>query len=104
MIQFCGINHNHMEYMIDDAPAKAGFYTPGSHFVVHPSTILQHEAAPDYLLVFAWSFLGEIAKKNQTYLENGGRMIVPLPEVRIVAPPFAPSATTTVCDHPEWSK
>src|SRR3982074_859592 len=28
MIQYCGINRNHLDYMIDDAPAKAGVYTP----------------------------------------------------------------------------
>ena len=84
MIQYCGIDHSHMEYMIDDAPAKAGFYTPGSHFLIHPSTILQQESPPDYLLIFAWSFLDEIARKNQTYIENGGQMIVPLPEVKVV--------------------
>jgi ribosomal protein S8 len=39
MIQYCGINHSHLDYMIDDAPAKAGFFTPGSHFEIHPSSI-----------------------------------------------------------------
>ncbi len=84
MIQYCGIDHNHMEYMIDDAPAKAGFYTPGSHFLVHPSSVLREASPPRYLLVFAWSFLDEIVKKNQAYIDNGGKMIVPLPEVRML--------------------
>ena len=34
IIQYCGIGHEHMEYMIDDAPAKWGYYTPGSHFEI----------------------------------------------------------------------
>jgi methylation protein EvaC len=92
MIQYCGIDHDHMEYMIDDAPAKAGFYTPGSHFVVHPSAILQEGSPPGYLLVFAWSFLDEIARKNRSYLDNGGRMIVPLPDVRVIESPPTPEA------------
>lgn len=84
MIQYCGIDHRYMKYMIDDAPAKAGFYTPGSHFVIHPSSILEQDSAPDYILIFAWSFFDEIARKCTRYFEKGGRMIVPLPEVRIV--------------------
>lgn len=84
MIQYCGINHSHLNYMIDDAPAKSGFYTPGSHFQIHPRSILDQPDPPDYLLIFAWSFLEEITKKNQKYLDNGGRMIVPLPEVKII--------------------
>ena len=83
MIQFCGIDHNQLDYMIDDAPAKQGFYTPGSHFLINSSEILDIDP-PDYILVFAWSFIEEISNKNKKYLRNGGKMIIPLPEVRIV--------------------
>jgi methylation protein EvaC len=84
MIQYCGISHDHLEYMIDDAPAKIGYYTPGSHFRIRPSTVLHEPHPPDYLLVFAWSFFEEIAARNRRYIENGGRMIVPLPDVKVV--------------------
>jgi methylation protein EvaC len=84
MIQYCGINNSHLDYMIDDAPAKAGFFTPGSHFEIHPRSILDQPNPPDYLLIFAWSFFDEIAKRSRKYLEGGGRMIVPLPEVKIL--------------------
>jgi methylation protein EvaC len=87
MIQYCGINHDHLDYMIDDAPAKAGFYTPKSHFEIFPSSILDRDDAPDYLLVFAWSFFDEIRKKNGNYLAKGGRMILPLPQISIFPPP-----------------
>ncbi len=84
MIQYCGIDHSLLDYMIDDAPAKSGFYTPGSHFKIHPSSILDQTDPPNYLLIFAWSFLEEIMKRNQKYIGNGGRMIVPLPEVKVL--------------------
>ncbi len=84
MIQYCGINHKHLDYMIDDAPAKSGFYTPGAHFKIHPRSILDQSDPPDYLLIFAWSFLDEILKRNKKFIDNGGRMIVPLPKVRII--------------------
>lgn len=84
MIQYCGIGHEHMRHMIDDAPAKIGYYTPGSHFEIRPSSMLVGPDAPDYVLVFAWSFFAEIAKKNQRYRDGGGRMIVPLPDVQVL--------------------
>lgn len=83
MIQYCGIDHTQLDYMIDDAPAKNGFFTPGSHLKIYPSAILNQNNPPDYVLVFAWSFFKEISGKNQKYLNNGGKMIVPLPEVRV---------------------
>ena len=71
--------------MIDDAPAKVGCYTPGSHLEILPSSILNDTNAPDYVLVFAWSFFDEIVKRNQKFIESGGKMIVPLPEVKIIS-------------------
>jgi hypothetical protein len=34
-------------------------------------------------LVFAWSFFDEILKRNINYIKAGGRMILPLPQVKI---------------------
>jgi len=86
IIQYCGIGHDQLDYMIDDAPAKAGFFTPKSHFEIFSSSILEQDDPPDYLLIFAWSFFEEIRKKNSSYLAKGGRMILPLPEVSIFPP------------------
>ena len=88
IIQYCNITPQHLEYMIDDAPAKHGFYTPGSHFLIRPNSVLVDDA-PDYLLVFAWSYFNEIAEKCRSYLDAGGRMIVPLPDVRLILHPTA---------------
>jgi methylation protein EvaC len=84
MIQYCGINGSHLDYMIDDAPAKLGFFTPGSHFKIYPSTILNQPNPPDFLLIFAWSFLKEIRTRSKSYIDSGGKMIIPLPVVEIV--------------------
>ncbi len=89
MLQYCGLGQEHLDYMIDDAPAKTGFYTPGSHLQIHPSSILAEGNPPDYLLVFAWSFFDEILKRNQNYLKNGGQMILPLPAISIHPLPAA---------------
>ena len=83
MIQYCGISHEHLDYMIDDAPAKAGYFTPGSHFQIFSNAKLFEESIPDYLLVFAWSFFEEIQMRNSNYLNRGGRMILPLPKVQV---------------------
>jgi methylation protein EvaC len=83
MIQYCGITHEHLDYMIDDAAAKIGSYTPGSHFLIQPSSVLSENDAPDYVLVFAWSFFDEICRRNGKFLSKGGRMILPLPKVAV---------------------
>lgn len=86
MIQWCGIGHDHLDCMIDDAPAKAGYFTPKSHFEIHPRSILATDRRPDYVLVFAWSFFDEICRRNSAFLAQGGRMIMPLPKISIFPP------------------
>lgn len=82
IIQYCGITEDHIAYVIDDAPAKQGYFTPGSHLRIQDRSILKSNP-PDFILVFAWAFLEEIAAKCAEYIKQGGRLIVPLPEVRI---------------------
>lgn len=82
IIQYCGINSKHVDFMIDDAPAKLGLYTPGSHLPIYNNKAIR-ERNPDYILVFAWAFYEEILAKCEEYIEGGGRMIVPLPEVKV---------------------
>jgi SAM-dependent methyltransferase len=84
IIQYCGITNQTLNCIIDDAPAKHGFYTPGSHILIQPRERIMQDK-PDYVLIFAWSFIKEVVGKNMAYLENGGKFIVPLPEVRIVS-------------------
>jgi methylation protein EvaC len=84
IIQYSGIGPEHMQYMIDDAPAKWGYYTPGSHFEIRSSDALKTDP-PDCLVIFAWGYLNEIAEKNKPYLDRGGRLLTPLPEVRLMS-------------------
>ncbi|MDD5687510.1 MAG: class I SAM-dependent methyltransferase [Elusimicrobia bacterium] len=84
VIQYCDIDKNMLDCIIDDAPAKQGFYTPGSHFLIKSREFMELHP-PDYILVFAWSFVNEIIKRNQNYLNNGGKIIIPLPEVKIIS-------------------
>jgi SAM-dependent methyltransferase len=86
IMQYCGITDADIAYVIDDAPAKQGLYTPGSHLQIKNNQALIADR-PDYILVFAWAFYDEIAKRNQSYLDRGGRIIVPLPEVRVMLYP-----------------
>jgi SAM-dependent methyltransferase len=83
IIQYCGINHQHIESIIDDAPAKWGFYTPGSHFEINSGALLDSDSPPDYVLIFAWSFYKEISHKLSNYVSSGGKMILPLPNLSV---------------------
>jgi SAM-dependent methyltransferase len=85
IMNFCGIDGKYLDHVVDDAPAKHGFYTPGTHVAIKPWEATKEGPFPEYALLFAWSFINEIKKRRVDYLEQGGKFIVPLPEVSIVS-------------------
>jgi methylation protein EvaC len=40
---------------------------------------------PDYALLFAWNHATEIREKEQAFIASGGRWIVYVPDVKVVA-------------------
>jgi hypothetical protein len=72
-----------LDYLIDDNPKKYGLYSPGCHLEVKPSSALYTEK-PDVVVVLAWQYANPILNKNKSYIENGGKFVIPLPELKIV--------------------
>jgi hypothetical protein len=78
-----GIGPETLDFIADDSPYKQGLFTPGMHIpVVPPAEIAARK--PDVLVVLAWNFAEAIIAKNEAFLRDGGKFVVPLPEVRVV--------------------
>ena len=85
VMNYCGIDTRYLDYVVDDAPAKQGFYTPGTHVPIKSWGYLKETTFPDYAVLFAWAFTDEVIKKRQDYLQQGGKFIIPLPKVRVIS-------------------
>ena len=72
-----------IEYLLDDYLAKQGLLSPGLHIPVLPSEEL-YIRKPDYVVVMAWRYYEPIAAKHRRYRAQGGRFIVPMPELKIL--------------------
>ena len=84
LLGFLEIGPDLLPYIVDRSPLKQGLYTPGTHIpVVAPERLLSDQ--PDYVLLLAWNFADEIAGQQREYLRCGGKFIVPVPEVRVLA-------------------
>ncbi len=79
LLNYCGIDTRLLPYTVDKSLLKVGKFTPGMHIPVLPAATLL-ERQPDYVLILAWNFAGEIMAQQEAYRQRGGRFIVPIPD------------------------
>lgn len=82
--QSAGITENEVPYAVERNPNKVGRY-----FNAVGMPIISEEEArankPDYMLVGPWFFaFPEIVNREREYIEDGGTLIIPLPELTTV--------------------
>lgn len=83
LLQFCNFVDTDIKAVADVNPDKYGCFTPGSNIPI----ISEKDAkkmAPDYYLVLPWHFKDGIIHREQEFLNNGGKLIIPFPEIEII--------------------
>ena len=69
ILNYCGINHKHIDFICDTTKDKIGKYTPRTHI---PIVDINHfrNNIPDYTFLFAWNHKKEIFKKEKKLLKK----------------------------------
>ena len=83
LLNFFGLGKDFLGFVADRSSYKQGRLTPGTHIPIVAAEKLT-EARPDYTLLLTWNFADEILEQQRSYRQNGGKFIIPIPEVRIV--------------------
>ena len=84
LLNYCGIRTDFLAFTVDRSPYKQGKFLPGTQIPIrHPDAL--REAQPDFVLILPWNLREEIAAQLSYVREWGGRLVVPIPRVEVLA-------------------
>lgn len=82
LLNYCHLTSEMFEYVSDDTLAKQGKLYPGLRIpIVSRDALIR--SPTDYLVILAWNFYEEIKTSLAGYMSGGGRLVCPLPTLKI---------------------
>ncbi len=83
LLAFLDLPEGVLDYAVDLSPHKHGRWTSGYRLQIHPVEKMDADI-PDYALLMAWNFEPQVLSQREAYRAQGGKFIIPIPEVREV--------------------
>jgi len=79
LLNFCGLDSDVIDYVVDTTPAKVGKFTPGTRIpIISPEQELER-GYPDLYLLLAWNYLGSVLRKSDLSHYKSTKWLVPIP-------------------------
>ncbi|MFT4629236.1 MAG: ubiquinone/menaquinone biosynthesis C-methylase UbiE [Cryomorphaceae bacterium] len=83
MMNFVGVRHDLLSFVVDKNPAKQGKYMPGSRIPIVEEQELKNRK-PEYVVILPWNLRSEVMQQLH-YLESwNGRFVTAIPSLVIV--------------------
>ena len=83
VLQYYGLNKEMIPYAAERSPFKWGKYTIGTGIKII-SEKQAKKMKPDFFFVTPWGFIKEFIKREKNWLNNGGKFILPFPNMKII--------------------
>jgi len=80
LLQFCRLTPREIPFIAEVNEEKFGRFTPGTDIPIISEPEM-HAKKPDVLLVLPWHFRDNLIEREKDFLQKGGKLLFPLPEV-----------------------
>lgn len=82
LLNYCGLGHDLIDYLVERSRLKIGLFTPGQHLpIIDESRLFSDQ--PEYALLLAWNIAEELVAKLKN-LGYKGKFILPTPKPKII--------------------
>lgn len=83
LLNYCGIKHDLIDYVVDANPHKQNKFLPASHIpVVNEQHIKDNQ--PDFVIILPWNLKEEITAQLSYITKWGAQFVVPIPALQII--------------------
>ena len=83
LFNYCGVNEDLVQGVVDRSPGKIGRFLPGSRIPIRAEDWLL-ELRPEWVLVLPWNLSRELARQLSYLQAWGGRLVTAVPRIRHV--------------------
>lgn len=83
LLNYCKLDKDFISFATEKSKLKIGKFTPGGNIPIYGDKRILREK-PDYAIILAWNFAKEIISNNKLFLKNGGKFIIPIPNIKII--------------------
>ena len=84
LLNYCKLSNKQIDFIIDQNPLKQNLYTPGTNIPIRSMKDSIKNLANKNMVLLAWNFKDEIVKREKAYLDNGGKLMFPMPYPHVV--------------------
>jgi SAM-dependent methyltransferase len=84
LLNFAGVRRDFIDFVVDRNTLKQGTLLPGTRIPVFAPERIREER-PDVVLLLPWNLETELAPELRFVREWGGRVVIPVPDVRVLS-------------------
>lgn len=83
LLNYCGVRHDLIDFVVDASPYKQGKYLPGSHIPIVREEKIK-KVKPAYVLILPWNIKEEIMSQLEHIHAWDGKFVIPIPRIQII--------------------